>query len=1787
MHALAARVHTPGADALALVPAVEWLAATAGLRAELARAAADALAAAGESAGAATWASRWVSLVPGDARAVRAFLERVATTREASRIADGVAWALAQPLPAHELAAPGGVALSALAELDAEAAELASSSAVDTLGAREAALLEAVERVARRTGRYRPLAALLEARLGTLEERDERARTLVRLANVYAAAHDTAGEARAWIRAAREGADLADVGLRLEAFAATRVDENAEVWVLELRARYARSHGPKPAAAKAFRAWGAALWDAADDRAGALSAWIEAARLSPPRGFAVLRADVEQFAGAKYALDCLAELAEQETDGVTSAMLATEAARSALSAEAYPRAIALSKLALERAPGHAAALETAEKACAALGRIQDMSPIYDAVAKRALGRYGRRAAHHRGARFFEARGIDGMALKHAAQAFVAVPSEGGTLAILQRTAERAGRRRIAVRTIEHVAELSRSPGARAQWLLRASSLAGDDDDALRQKVDLLLRAAILVPAPSTLSLLSEAARTLALRLPEEREALSMRLSRATEALAKKLDGPDGARVCVTFAELAIAVFGDAQWAWDALALATRADADIDEYAVLIPHARALAKDAAAAEAGLARGFAEVDKPYANVGTAFLRLLGAVAGAVDDAQRRARALVLACEKEPDDAELVVEADAAVAVSADVALSERLNKRVGVFHRTEALRDVAQSALQSGAPARAVALLERASEISPPESSAVVARELAGALAASGRPEDGVLRQIASRDLTSRERADLWTELASIRESAGALEGAADAALQAATEDGEGAERWRLLERLAEATGREHVRAEALRNLCDREQGEARLVALKRLARAEGARGALAAAEAAWRELWAAAPDDPEADVAIEALLVARGSYDDLADHLRARANRLVGRPDGLETLRAVRLRRAALLEQRLGRPEDACRELEELLREAPDNESAQRYLADLYERVGDAVRSIPLLEKIAEAATSPTDRAMARLRQARAHAGANERDRAAVILRDVNEAMPDWLPAVELRVELARAAQDPAELGDALAHYARVCAEDAATRSDILIEAAQAAARASDTDAALERAQDAARLAPDSPAAQLFARGLEYRVRGVGTESEAAHTIDLLGRLTGPLDREDVALRAFLMAESYDALGERAHALAALRDAESLVGEEPLVCLALAERELARGDHAAALVHYKRAVYGNLLGLRRAGEVAIAAADAARGAGEGVLCSRFLNEAAKEPEFRGVALRRLAALSFEAGDVARGRGLLRSVLEAAEGAEREEVLAELGAALGESPDEDHRAEAQRILREVQRAAPEPKPKPEAPPPAPEPPPAAPPPEPPARSSLPEREPVSSLGSVVARIAEARAEITAQDRASPFPAPPPVLHALPEEASHIHSLRQPPTLGAAIAPAATASAERSSPEIERARALVTEGKREEAERVLAAAAQSGAADAADMLGDLIAEEPGRVAQLVKVRRQAVELSAGDFTRLRALMTAARRDQNHNYARAIDHIIRAFDPSAQPLLPPPLSAQSEQPGMLGLLTRHAQSPANAAMGLLWEGASGVFVRPPSTFGTSGLDRIVPGPATALSRLYEVAMRLLDVPRCPLFVRRASTPPAVSIALMSTPSAVLDGDVRDDSPELRWALGGALAGVLPANALLMGLDPDDAMRAWRALVSAFGPPKKHDLDRATAELATTLWQTVPGRSQRRLQQLLAESADAEFGAVVERARQCGRRVGLFLTGDIGFAARQIVTSDEDARDLREAGGLARACARLPALADLLRLAVRPEYADARWHVPSPASVRFTASNIGRVPVV
>jgi len=891
-----------------------------------------------------------------------------------------------------------------------------------------------------------------------------------------------------------------------------------------------------------------------------------------------------------------------------------------------------------------------------------------------------------------------------------------------------------------------------------------------------------------------------------------------------------------------------------------------------------------------------------------------------------------------------------------------------------------------------------------------------------------------------RANGWAEVADMREARGDKAGAVNALLEACKLDPEPLERWSALERVAEMAGDDEARITALQRIETRVGHDGLPTVLKRLAHAHEQRGNLETAEQTWRRVLLLDEDDDEANQAVQSIIVARGDYGELVNHLAGRAERLHGDPEKREILRALRLRRAAILEQRLGRVEDACGELELLLRDWPDSVGALRYLADLLDRQRDFARSVALWRRAAELEENPSESGELQLRAANASR-----------------------EALALRIDAARALGADADLGDALDAMA-TSEPPLAARADLLFESAQAAARSGDLTRGLDRARRAAAAGQSRGTLQLLAHSLEYQLRGAGAPDEARRTIQDLGRIVDPLLPDDAALRAFLLAEALDVVLGGGAGLRELEEARGVVGDHPIVALGRAERLAAQGQDSGAVEAYRVALSGSLGDLRRPGSVALAGADAALRAGSLTDTTYFLDVAEQHEDAR-------------AGTAER-RGRLAAALHS----------------------------------------------------------------------------VNSLKAVPAVVDTGSTESEGEVR-------------LYELEAAVHLANEP--------------VERASARLALARGRLANGDTVGAEPLLWQSLADGLVEAGDVLAPLLASSPARTAELVRVRWQQVALDAGDFDRLESLRMAALADEDRVHARAVEHVMRAFDAGAGPLPPPALAAQPEQPGILSLLMRPAMDASGEALSLLWEGAIQLFVRDATSYGITGIERVVPGPTSPLGRLYDVTVRVLGVPRIPVFLTRSGGPPESHVALLSPPSVILSGDVREETTALRFEFGRGIAAALPHNVLRCALSEGEGRMVLDALRTAFGPPELgRQVEARAARLAESFWQIIPARGQRRLQELLRASMSVDHTELVENGLQSGRRVGMFLAGDFGWAAQALMAeSSLRAGDPLSVENLREMCARVPALADLLCLAVRSEYADARWHTVATAPRRTASS--------
>jgi hypothetical protein len=1711
---------------------------------------ADRLERAGEANYAVSWTQRLVALRPGDPSVIEVLVKRAVRARDPARLADAIGWALSQPQPAGSLAGHVASALRELAAIDSARASTTARRALDVFGPRHDALRAAMAAVGESARDDALSAAIVERWIAIGAPTADRGSLHGELVKLRQRMGDRDGEARAIERAVRDGFDVRGFEANLDALASARLAPDGEIAFLESRSALASAKGDAAMAGATLRQLGASLWELAQDRGGAARAFLRATTITGD--VAALGVDLARFNAPSFALEILGERLAKEKIPERAAALAAEAARAALAAGEPARAFDLAVSALVGNPSVQGALEVAERGSAATGRQAEMSPLYDSVGQHALGRFGRRAAHYRAARFFEQRGEPSLALKHAAEAFVAVPSEGTTFVLLARTAERAGDRAGAVRAIEGVAQTARSGARRAAWLLRAASLVASDEEGLRQRVDVLLRAAFAAPDLGTIALLADAARELLSALPEEREGLVLRFGRAAHKVAEALEGPDGARAAVSLATVLLEVFDDPEGGGDLVLRALAMDADIDEIGGLLRFAGSLGGSEGAA-ALLTRAFELCDKPYANVGAPAWGLLAAIAQVAGNQALEARARVSAAARDPEDDALVRAADAALRGSDDPSLPERLAKKVTLARRLEVLLKHARERATEGATSAAIDGFERALEVLD----AAIERGQAGASAgerealehelrdvceAAGsidRLEERALRAASDARLSATERSARWTEIATERERRGDPRGAASAFFEAAVLEPTSIERWSALERVAAEAGRHDLRTHALEEIGARVPRASRASVLRRLARAHEEAGDGRAAESTWHEVWTEDPEDEEADQAIEAQVVARADYVALAEHLGRRAERLSVQSGAREALRAVRLRRAVILEQRLNRPHEAAEELALLLTECPDSENALSYLADLYERLGASDRAAPLWRRVAAIAKDPSRQMEMELRASAASRAAGDLPAALEHVRRVTAQEPRHREAAALRVEIARALHDDAELGEALDQLALI-ADDVAARSELLVEAAQAAARANDVGKAVTRAQRAARLSPASGAAQLYARGLEYRVRGAGSPDDARATIEELGKIAGQLPPDDASLQSFLLAEAFDAVQGGGAGLHRLMAAERQIGAHPVLSLGLGERLVAQWKFGEAVTHFKRALTADLLGLRKRGSVALAGADAALRVEDHESALAFLDVAAGEPESRTTALRKLAAIVTSRGDVKRSRAVLLELARAAGPEDRARTLAQLARLLLASGTADERAEAIRILDEAVASAP---------------------PEGVLRAQLEnEAETLRSRSSIFPRAA-------VPPRVEPAPEPPPIdLPALERAAAE-----------------ATTPGDRGRAQVALARGHLAGEAYAAAETVLWEALDEGSAEAGELLASVVERDSSRTAERLKVRRKLVELFPGHIGRLESLRAAALADRNSTHARAIEHVLRAFDPGAGPLPPPALAGQREQPGMLAHLTRPSLEARLEPLSIAWDASHSLFTKTPIAYAVTGVERVTPGTTSPLARLYDATLRLLGVPRLPLFYRRSNEPLKASVAMTYPASALVIGEAREDNNELRHALGMALAGALPGHVLLVGVPEAQARTVWQALLVAFGPPgAARGLGREESKLAEQFWSTLPPRSQRKLQELLVSAAVPDLDVLLAAARQSARRLALFVSGDFGYAVRSYLQEQKIEPSAVDAG-LQVLCAEHAPLSDLLRLAVSSEYADARWLPVAPSPQRSPASSSSR----
>lgn len=1665
------------------------------------RALVQVLEALGEGYAAQVWTARWLSLRPAETEAAIELLRSSAKTGDAARLGDVIGWTVSQAHPLQGWAEPLAHALTCLADTDRARAADVAWRILDAFGPEPAALRQAVLVVAEQSEDVELEVAVIERELAA-DGTGAPDAALWRLAELHFERGEIDRGHAVLVRALAAGLEPRRVLDLLESMPEAHSPEG-EFHCIQARAHALELLGDRSDTCwRALREYGAALWDLARDQAGAVEVWLRAAELGGSHGWFHFAHDLVEVLGLDRALDEVCRLAETRESPAQVAALLTAAAVVSKSRGGRRRALQLGLLALDTDPKSVWALEIIESSAAA-GDMASVERAYKGALGATLGTYGERALHYRAARFFERSGEQSLALSHAISAFRSVPSEGVTFALMLRLSQSAKETERAARAVEEVAADHPDGRMRSQWLRRAAMIAAGSADGAQQRMEVLLRALLAAPDSNTVDLLGRAFTDLARQQPDGRSLGQLRFSRAVSKLVPRLEGIDGARVAISMAQVALGCFSDAKLALAALTGAVRLDPDVDEYADYVPEAARLAAEPDDARAWLL----EVDRTTAGGERASLGLLelaSEVSLALGSMGAAAGYLARRIERGPDSEALRLKAEHAVQRSRDLVLPPHVHGLFPTRAQQAQLLARADQAQAEDDRASELGALSEAFELDPglPGEQLVRLLDLAaegGQLPLAEQALDALRAIEIEADELARATQKLATLLIEHRRPQRALELLKEAserapsdvailtqALSAARAAGDDVERQQILARLIDATP-DTVKKSFLLN-------EAWEVAKKR-GEQEHATNILHR----WLE---ADPEDTQALSRLEAECETRQDWSELVDLL----GRHLALGVSFRERRRLVLRRAELLESKLGRLAEAQEELRGLVEQAPADRTVVERLATVTEQLGDA--SAAAAAWLTASGLSSTRPAAAQLaeRACRLFLDGGEVMSARRVLA-APQTMPRTLGLARLGVRLERDGENEPRLARALEELGAVEDQPPRDRADAWLEAANLWRRLADEGRASHAASEAARLVPDDAEAQIFASYLGYRRPGPPPRDEAKKTVDRLSRVLAQLTPEQSDLAGFLLAEALDQVQPEGAALEHLLALRERLGPTPLVSAGIAER-LARGDTPrAALEHYDVALRGGeLRGLRQPSQLALGAARAALRAELFGLAHRYAKQAEVDPELA----EEVALLRDELPDTAPPSVPPKSTP---------------GIGPPRRPPEFMSAKPRVEEPEVQTR--------------------------PARRTqigLGAPQPGPRLGEVGAELAVARA-LGGRSSVVPAAAAEPVAvepAALPESAPR---LRQ-----------------REPRHIEEPSERHAFQPRNDSERERFDALSGGSADAGYALSLELAADPERVDDLAAASLLLSRVEPGSRRTLQLLARAAEASGDIAHGMAVAHVLDCS--SAETVnAPPPLERQHENVEVLRrLLFSEADGHYPEALEVIWHSTQRVLTWE-HIRGLEAPERVGSDEREPIARVWSAAARLFGLTGTPL-LRVRSGDYRVNVVVLGEPSVLVRGEAPAEPAQLAYDLGAALAGTLPAYAIVNAATYEQIDDLFRAVGVAFGPPdgSRNSSFPSTARLSALLWESLPPRTQRRMTEWCKEGKLTRDIAVAS-ARRAARRAGLFVSGDLAEALGRVASEEGIPADLIAGpDGLERLCEKSKAASDLVRLATDPVYAHLRW---------------------
>lgn len=1719
-----------------------------------------------------TWAARALALRPGDLETTRQYLAQAVRAEDTEKLVEALGAVLQEAAPIAPLASDIADVLGRLGDLSADDAEQIGNQVLAATGVRSIQVLDALFELAKSTSSPKLLAAITERRL-VASDRSERASLSLTLARQRMSAEQPMAAARALRRALAQGADPALVSECLQDIDPD-VEADGALAVLEIQAELAEAGEGEESLerrAEALRRVGAARWDLAQDQVGAVHLWLKAADLKPEGGLELFAHYLHEMAGPEVAADLLKEAASQTEDATRSGRLLGFAARELFESDNKQEAFALASQALRRAPLLTEILSIAE-GCASPEQSGELLALYDLLAEASLGHFGERAVHYRAARKLEERGLSEEALLHACAAFEAVPAEGVAFVLMARLAESTAGHAHLVTSLQKVADSAANDGERARWLAKAADLADTESVGRKQRVDILLRAAQMLPEQETITSLLDALAHFLADEPDALDEMWGKFEKLSEDCLRHASGAHGAQMCLMFGVAGLSHFDKPKFAFVRLRQALSLDIEVPDYENLCAFATQLAGVAEEAANFVDRVKVHAEERRFPIGRGLSVLAAALSELLGDVSSAAELLVHAAGDFPEDVDLV----------------SRARKAASQAERPD--------------------LLEQVESLLP---------------------------------VVERART-LLTRLGGMSEEEG-LDALLDLELEAAPDE---------------------LRARLLCEIAERQE----------------VLGRFASAAESFRALYALEPDNPIALKGVERDADRTGNDEELARVLKARENLCT---DPIEA-RVLTLRRAAVLETRLGRAKEARDVLAKLVAET-DDRAALRMLADSWERTGDSAEAAEHWIRVKDIAIDEAEADEAAYRAAVCLVDSGVPRRASEILRQ--QKRPSLVHR-RLALELARELGDAAEIRRQLVGLAEASVGDGKEVGELYLEAAFLALEAKDDDQAEQCALRAKGVLPTSREARLLAARLGQKRSPVRTAAEAETLLaDLseLDDLKSPTDREIIV---YLKSQALVVRGPKDDARLLLEEAVDEQGQRGLLCVALAE--LIDDDHERAISLLESAVGSELFGFRTPGEVLLLAGAAARKLGDLNRARGFVSAVADDDPSRARAARELEEISLEQvraqrevqEEEARARKEEKKRVEAEEAqvkeaavakkraeeetaekraqekaaAARAAQIAEIRRQEKEEREAQQREAVRRNAEEVAAAGSPSQarehgaalveermknsrvrdPRRDST-------------DPPAASAVemnPPAVPVSVRNKSHAEIEKERAAIRRAARSehekaaravsehaelappgkqrsvspsrkgAPQPSEPPLplkgamvmgigspkVPDLSEELELVPSVPPPqlddpgdfelvpsipppgPTGTSRLlanldslpddlmvpAQSSRRPASRPAPAVRptpqpRSRSVSRPPQTSRSEDVLVGALEQGDILAGRELLDRMLGARARARDAVVVAQHLTALDPGDAGLLGLLVTAAARDGNDALALSVRHVLGAYGRGE--LVPPPDPETLAEHGdaARSLMTQGGNGALHEALALVWDHSQKLYKKDLSEYGVSGVERVPLHAPTPLGHLYRSTARLLGMQKTPVFRLPGQEEITMQVALLAPPATVISGDILQSSPELAFHFGAMLAAASPEHALLYGLPPEEVQNILQALALSFGSGGGEGRpDPEVTRTASFFWEAFPVRAQRRLSQICAEN-DLSYVELADSSRRILRRAGLLVCGDlptaVGIACAEVgrtppVTLEELADVARD----------LESVADLVGLALSPEYAELRY---------------------